>query len=64
MKGLGMMTWEVHVNKFIEDVEVDTKDGPDWMFDADEKLLTDPSYVFCPANHWKAILHLFTKHFC
>ncbi|KAL6303644.1 hypothetical protein BKA93DRAFT_734772, partial [Sparassis latifolia] len=28
------------------------------------KKSADPTYVFCPVPHRKALLHLFTKHFC
>ncbi|PCH35920.1 hypothetical protein WOLCODRAFT_146002 [Wolfiporia cocos MD-104 SS10] len=51
------------VNHPDEDVE-DVEDAPDWLFDDGEKKSPDQSYVFCPAPHRKALLHLFTKHFC
>lgn len=44
--------------------EQDAEDGPDWMFDEGEKRSSDPKYIFCPAEHRKQILRLFTKHFC
>ncbi|PCH43321.1 hypothetical protein WOLCODRAFT_153370 [Wolfiporia cocos MD-104 SS10] len=50
------------VNHPDEDVE-DVEDAPDWLFDDGEKKSPDQSYVFCPAPHRKALLHLFTKHF-
>ncbi|KAF8960518.1 hypothetical protein BDZ97DRAFT_1301650 [Flammula alnicola] len=34
------------------------------MFEEGETLSRDPDYVFCPAPHRKAILRLFTRHFC
>ncbi|KAJ7572871.1 hypothetical protein C8J56DRAFT_1138078, partial [Mycena floridula] len=34
------------------------------MFEPEEKLSKDKSYVFCPAPHRKQLLRLFTKHFC
>lgn len=48
----------------LEAEEVDAEDAPDWCFDDGEKRAADPDYVFCPAPHRKALLHLFTKHFC
>ena len=52
------------VKRFASDAEKDAEDGPDWMFDEDEQTSPNPDYIFCPAAHRKAILHLFTKHFC
>ncbi|KAF8225300.1 hypothetical protein L208DRAFT_1306755 [Tricholoma matsutake] len=34
------------------------------MFEEEEVKSSNPNYVFCPAPHWKQILHMFTKHFC
>jgi len=42
----------------------DSEDGPDWMFDEGETWSPDAHYVFCPAEHRRQILHMFTKHFC
>jgi len=44
--------------------EKDSEDGPDWMFDEDETRSPDAQYIFCPAEHRRQILHMFTKHFC
>ena len=55
---------EDQVKRFVDDAENDAENGPDWMFDEDEKTSPDPDYTFCPAAHRKGILHLFTKHFC
>jgi hypothetical protein len=54
------------VDKLMDDSEneQDSEDGPDYMFDIDETVSPDPTYVFCPATHRKQILHLFTRHFC
>ena len=53
------------VEQFIsKDIETDAEDVPDWMFEKEEAKSSDPNYVFCPAPHWKQILHMFTKHFC
>lgn len=46
-----------------DDDEADEEDGPDWLFEAGEVRSRDKSYVFCPAEHRKQLLKLFTKHF-
>ena len=41
----------------------DEDDGPDWMFEAQEKAVKYLNYTFCPALHRRGLLRLFTKHF-
>ncbi|KAG9045114.1 hypothetical protein FS837_007016 [Tulasnella sp. UAMH 9824] len=43
--------------------DVNEEDAPDWEFDDGEKKSKDPTYIFCPAPHRSALLHLYTRHF-
>ncbi|KAG8942368.1 hypothetical protein FRC03_003274 [Tulasnella sp. 419] len=43
--------------------DLEEEDAPDWQFDDGETKSKDANYVFCPAPHRAATLHLFTRHF-
>ena len=47
-----------------DEFEEEEEDGPDWLFDDEERRFEDPEYTFCPAPHRRQILHLIASHFC
>jgi hypothetical protein len=42
--------------------EPERTDGPDYLFEPEEKSTRDPNYLFCPAQHRDQLLRLFAKH--
>ncbi|KAI0311262.1 hypothetical protein OF83DRAFT_1087828 [Amylostereum chailletii] len=52
------------VNQELDRDATDEEDAPDWEFESDGKVSRDKDYIFCPAEHCKPLLRMFTRHFC